>query len=860
MSLGNNNIEINNMEYKIFEVNNYSNTFFDKKQEKWSVPMIKAKIDTILTELKNNKGYHLRLNKDDKVILFGDLDYLESPDQFNEIMTDLGIFIGMKDFINKISFTESIKIDINKYSYHWCIKDYYCDMTYLKDIMISFKKKYVEKYDKNIIDTSIYSDKWFRLPDQTNSTKLYSHLIKKGELKDFIVQYIPKESKLIKSAYGNDEDEDEEEEEEKEEEDDEEEQEEEEEEEEEEENDVQENNINNNHNLFFNDEKNKKSFIISLLDILDSKYYNNFEEWIKIGFIIKNELNDYDVFKNFSKKSKKYNKLDNIKQWKTFNNKNDSSILTLRSLMTYCKISDVSKYNNIIGKFIRKNYFEVDDYDTTGSLSDFFNEIINTFIYNNKVLYFFNGVYWNVDVNNTILHNYLDSKFKIILLNQSNTYDSKKMSNTKATQSERDEHLNKMIKIRKMINNIRSVIYRENLIKDIIHKITNNDIIFDNNNDLFSFKNKIYDLQNGCFIDPLPSHYISITTNYNYDEQYDNKNKKKELKNILKTILPDDEIRDYYFTLLSTSLDGYNNETITIMNGEGRNGKGVVSELMMKMVGGYGYTLPIHILTDKSKSGASANVDLALLNNKRFVVSREPEIDKMLQCGIIKELTGGNIVKARQIYSSNNDVNLRLSLFLECNDKPLLNSAGFSIEERIKDVLFPCKAMDEYQYNLLTESEKVNVMIKNSYYKTDLFKDEYKQALFLILIDYYNIYIQKNKKIVTPDAILLRNQEYIKRSDELVNWFESRYIKNENEENKIKMKIIYKSFMVSDYFQNLTKENKRKNNYKNFIEKMMKNSFLKKYVIYDSHETYYLIQHSEIKDDDSDSEDEDEDL
>ena len=37
MSLGNNNIEINNMEYKIFEVNNYSNTFFDKKQEKWSV-------------------------------------------------------------------------------------------------------------------------------------------------------------------------------------------------------------------------------------------------------------------------------------------------------------------------------------------------------------------------------------------------------------------------------------------------------------------------------------------------------------------------------------------------------------------------------------------------------------------------------------------------------------------------------------------------------------------------------------------------------------------------------------------------------------------------------------------------------
>ena len=47
--------------------------------------------------------------------------------------------------------------------------------------------------------------------------------------------------------------------------------------------------------------------------------------------------------------------------------------------------------------------------------------------------------------------NYIDDFFFLILYNQSQSYDSKFMSNLKKTQLERDEHLNKIINIKNLL-------------------------------------------------------------------------------------------------------------------------------------------------------------------------------------------------------------------------------------------------------------------------------------------------------------------------------------------------------------------------------------------------------------------------
>ena len=51
---------------------------------------------------------------------------------------------------------------------------------------------------KNVIDTSIYSNHWFRCPMQSKgTTKVGIHQIIKGKMKHFVIEHIPKRSTCI---------------------------------------------------------------------------------------------------------------------------------------------------------------------------------------------------------------------------------------------------------------------------------------------------------------------------------------------------------------------------------------------------------------------------------------------------------------------------------------------------------------------------------------------------------------------------------------------------------------------------------------------------------------------------------------
>jgi hypothetical protein len=143
----------------------------------------------------------------------------------------------------------------------------------------------------------------------------------------------------------------------------------------------------------------------------------------------------------------------------------------------------------------------------------------------------------------------------------------------------------------------------------------------------------------------------------------------------------------------------------------------------------------------------------------------------------------------------------------------------------------------------------------NSYYKTLEFKDKYKQALFLILAEHYKEFNNNNMVLPVPDEIIKRNREYLAKSDEFLNWFDDNYEKTQDKKDNIKLKIIYENFKTSEYFNNLNKVQKRQNNYKNFVEKMQGNMFLKKYVTENKDKVNIIINYK-CKNNDNNEEDE----
>ena len=814
------------------EASIFSIKAYNTKQE--NIKVSTYSLDEICNKLINkDKGYHLKFTGTEDVILFGDIDHINSNEinLVNNILYELSNFFSIEQ--SDMALTISEKVDDNELSYHWSFSVYYTSMTKLKEYMEEFINKHQQF--KKYVDVSVYKKGWFRLPNQTNKDKKYNHKIINGDMSEFIVNYIPQDAELLPEI-----------------------------------------NIVNpvkpvkpvkeEVDITLNEGKTEEEFIIRLVDILDDDRADDWEKWRNIGFILHNELSDegFEIFDDFSKRSNKYDKAKVQKFWDSIQDKEDG--LTIRSLMKIANKDDKEAYKNICNEFIVNNNkydnnieFNFNESITTNSIAEHFKTLhSDKFIYQNNKLYCFNGVYWKAEDkgNLTILNNFISKEYFMYMVNAVRIYEELKL---KACIEENDRRklVETLTKFRSDITlNLLNYDKRAQFIKEILCKLNNDEIKFDENPYLFAFNNKIYNLKEAQFIEPEAKQYISLTTGYNFIEQDETENI-KEIETLINSIFPQPELKKLYLTILSTGLDGIPLEKFVIANGGGGNGKGLLNEFIEYMLGNYAYILPNQILLGPLKTGS--NPELANMNNKRLVFTKEPDKDLKFNCSTIKEITGGSNINARLNYSNDTKTNLKLTFILECNDKPKLNEVNDALSRRVLDIPFKNKFVDKEEYEETDEEDRMKtVFLKNDIYKSAEFKDKYKQALFLILIEYHKEFLNNNRTLPISDEITKRNRAYLANSDAFYNWFEDNFEKTKNSKDVIKLKVVYNKFKGSEYFSNLNKQAKRDNNYNFFVETMKTNMFLKKYVYEDIHKCGYIKNYIPKPEDNEEDDDEDE--
>ena len=77
-----------------------------------------------------------------------------------------------------------------------------------------------------------------------------------------------------------------------------------------------------------------------------------------------------------------------------------------------------------------------------------------------------------------------------------------------------------------------------------LNYLTNIEVKFNRNQDLFAFNNKIFSLELNKFIKPKYDQYITLTTNYDYE---DAKTEDVEfIEQLIYSIFPDEELRTLY--------------------------------------------------------------------------------------------------------------------------------------------------------------------------------------------------------------------------------------------------------------------------------------------------------------------------
>jgi len=254
-----------------------------------------------------------------------------------------------------------------------------------------------------------------------------------------------------------------------------------------------------------------------------------------------------------------------------------------------------------------------------------------------------------------------------------------------------------------------------------------------------------------------------------------------------------------------------------------------------------------------------SNPEIANCNDKRMVIIREPDEKQTLNASIIKELTGGSEINARMNHSNDTKTNLKLTLLMECNEKPNISEVNDAIQRRIIDIPFNSIFTSQDKIDKLKKDniELTNIFKADRYFKTDEFKNQYKQALFMVLIKHFKIFSDNNFNIKIPEIINVRTQEYMQNSDAFYNVIEENYKKTDSIKDIVPLKEIYNIFKGSEIYINSTKDQKRKMNYKNFIEKIKTNIFFRSYLKQNNKDTYiltnYILNETKLENDSDDN-------
>ncbi len=574
------------------------------------------------------------------------------------------------------------------------------------------------------------------------------------------------------------------------------------------------------------DKSNKEEFIEELLNNIDIKYCENFQDWFNIVGSLKS-INQHSYIDFFSMKSSYQYKQGNydgiVKNIK-------SSKYTIGTLYHYSKLSNSFNHYNILDKFNKipiKAYEELGDTD----YADIFINISDDIFYHSTRECFFGynpiKCIWEEKKKESMLAittdkllDYLNKELRRVYLKMSKLDVCTNIEKTCKCDicSTKEKSEDQIKQMGKNIKSCKSATNTKHIIDYIFDKLKNRgvDIPMDANPYLFCWDNKTYDIKNRNFVKRDKYDYITTTTGYDYEEPAEEY--KGEIQSLMGDIFSNKEVEKCFFSICRSGLTGVLEEKFTLANGSGGNGKGLINFGMSKLLGNYFHDVSHSVLT-KEITGDKPLPEISKLNGVRYCVISEIKEDSILLEDSIKKLTNP-IINARGMYSSQTRVINTATYVAECNARPKIQGEnGDAMSRRYIDVLFNKK------YTSDPDKLKLDGYLQaNPLYKTEDYWNPRRTAFFFWLLKYDEI-------IYEPPVVKARSKEFLNECNVPLTVFEDKIEKcefNKTRETLISVSQFLDIVRKSEEFKYLEKQEKKLYS-KNKILDFFRNNFFNDY-------------------------------
>ena len=543
--------------------------------------------------------------------------------------------------------------------------------------------------------------------------------------------------------------------------------------------------------------------------LLSKERSDDRQKWIDLGICLYNIDNSLlESWIDFSKQSDKFISGECEKKWNSFRKNNDKKKLTIASLIYWASIDNPEEFKNmkkdetlsLLTKSLEGTHFQF----AVFLHAKYQHQYVCSNVKNGNWYHYKNHRWEKMDKASELMTK-MSTEIAGEFMELSKFYNEKAM-----TEHEKEsEYLENAQKADKCWHMLKKRPEKEQILKECcdLFKKEGFEAELDSKLNLLGFKNGVYDLEKKEFRDGVPDDMISLSTNLEYEEFNPNLVESQEISTFLKQILPDGELRGYVMKLVSMCLSGLTGEQkFHIWTGKGSNGKSRFIELIEESLGDYARKCPVTLLTKSRAASNAASPELSNLPGKRFLSFQEPESGEKLNLGLMKELSGGDKIMARPLYSNPFEFKPQFKMVLCCNDLPHIPGDDDGTWRRIRVVYFPSKFTDnpkesnEYQKDIHLPEKMKN----------------WKQQFIAMLLETYKKYIREGLK--EPDCVLEHTKEYERKSDSFADFVYDKLEQTKNKKDTVSLTSLYPIYKVW-YSESFSEKPPSKNDFKANMEK-----------------------------------------
>ena len=328
----------------------------------------------------------------------------------------------------------------------------------------------------------------------------------------------------------------------------------------------------------------------------------------------------------------------------------ESAIAKCRDVYEAVDTDNSRVYNPLTGEVEIKKEYDLNDTGNAKRFIDRFGENIR-YNFDNKCWMIWDGKTWIRDVKQTV-------KSKVDVLIEEMKEEAIKEPNEKYAQE-----------MFRNIKHLSSNSGKEAMLKEAMHigNIPTTNADYDNEKYLLNCFNGVVDLRTGEILPHDRKYMMSKNTGVVADLKNEPKVWIKCLTDIFKGSA---DLVHFIHKGVGYSCTGDTKEQCLFQCfGYGSNGKSVFFNTLFKMFGDYALNVQVESILTRPNSAGGANSDIARMKGARFVRTNEPSEGARFNEGLVKQMTGGDVITARFLYGTEFEFTPEFKLWIACNYK-----------------------------------------------------------------------------------------------------------------------------------------------------------------------------------------------